>query len=203
MSITSIILAGGLAKRMGGVDKGLISFLGKPMVSHVIERLKPQVAEILINANRETEQYRSFGFPVLHDQIGDFVGPLAGIHIGMKHAKTDYLLSVPCDSPLLSNNLAIKLMNALEENNADIAIAQTGEQTHPVFCLCKTNLHSDLEEFLNNGGRKVELWQNKHRLLRVNFDEQPMAFSNINSIDDLIELEHLSKHYTHDQHQIT
>jgi len=191
VSITGIILAGGLARRMGGVDKGLIPFLGKPMIAHVIDELKPQVADILINANREIGQYQSFGFPVMQDTIEDFAGPLAGLHTGMKHAKTEFILSVPCDSPLLPNNLAIHLMKALQTNNADIAIAKTGEQTHPVFCLCRTSLVSDLEKFLTDGGRKVEDWQKRHHLTMVNFDDQSMAFSNINTMNDLSDLERL------------
>ncbi len=191
MNITGIILAGGLARRMGGVDKGLIPFLGKPMIAHVIDELKPQVADILINANREIDQYQSFGFPVMQDTIEDFAGPLAGLHTGMKHAKTEFVLSVPCDSPLLPNNLAIHLMAALQTNNADIAIAKTGEQTHPVFCLCRTSLVSDLETFLTDGGRKVEDWQKRHQLIMVNFDDQSIAFSNINTMNDLTELERL------------
>ena len=194
MSITGIILAGGLARRMGGIDKGLIPFLGKPMITHVIDQLKPQVEHMVINANREIERYEALGLSVIQDQIADFAGPLSGLHTGMKHAKTEFILSVPCDSPLLPNNLAIDLMNALQTNNADIAIVKTGQQTHPVFCLCRTNLASDLEEFLTAGGRKVEDWQKKHHLTMVNFDDQSTAFSNINTMDDLAELERLANH---------
>lgn len=194
MSITGIILAGGLARRMGGVDKGLIPFLNKPMITHVVNQLKPQVLHILINANRETEAYEALGFSVIQDQIVDFAGPLAGLHAGMKHAKTEFVLSVPCDSPLVPNNLAMHLKHALEQNHADIAIAKTGQQTHPVFCLCRSNLVLDLEEFLAGGGRKVEDWQKKHSLTMVSFDDQSMAFSNINTLDDLTELERLVNH---------
>ena len=191
MHITGIILAGGLARRMGGVDKGLIPFLNKPMITHVVNQLKPQVEHMLINANREIERYEALGLSVVQDQITDFAGPLAGLHTGMKHAKTEFVLSVPCDSPLLPNNLAIHLMHALQENNADIVIATTGPQTHSVFCLCRTNLVADLEEFLTAGGRKVEDWQKKHHLTMVSFDDQSTAFSNINTMDDLAELERL------------
>jgi molybdopterin-guanine dinucleotide biosynthesis protein A len=194
MHITGIILAGGLARRMGGIDKGLIPFLNKPMIMHVVNQLKPQVEHMLINANREIERYEALGLSVVQDQITDFAGPLAGLHTGMKHAKTEFVLSAPCDSPLLANNLAIRLMHALQENNSDIAIATTGEQTHPVFCLCRTNLAADLEEFLTAGGRKVEDWQKKHHLTMVSFDDQPTAFSNINTMDDLTELERLANH---------
>jgi molybdopterin-guanine dinucleotide biosynthesis protein A len=180
---------------MGGADKGLIPFLDKPMIAHVIDQLKPQVKHILINANREIETYESLGLLVIQDQIAGFAGPLAGLHIGMKHAKTDFVLSVPCDSPLLPNNLAIQLMNALQENNSDIVIAKTGQQTHPVFCLCRTDLVLDLEKFLNNGGRKVEEWQKKHDITTVDFENQSIAFSNINTIDELTELERLAKYH--------
>ncbi len=194
MHITGIILAGGLARRMGGMDKGLIPFLNKPMITHVINQLKPQVEHMLINANREIERYEALGLSIVQDQITDFAGPLAGLHTGMKHAKTEFVLSVPCDSPLLANNLAIRLMHALQENNADIAIATTGEQTHPVFCLCRTNLAADLEEVRTAGGRKVEEWQKKQHVTMVSFDDQPTAFSNINTMDDLTELERLANH---------
>lgn len=200
MSITSVILAGGLARRMGGVDKGLISFLGKPMLSHVIERITPQVDEILVNANREISQYQSFGLPVLQDEIEGFAGPLSGLHVGMKHAKSEFILSVPCDSPFLPSNLATQLMTALQKRRAEIAIAKTGDQTHPVFCLCRTDLASDLEKFLVDGGRKVEDWQKKHHLTMASFDDQPIAFSNVNTMLDLHALEHWANHQTPSPH---
>lgn len=99
MSISGVILAGGQSRRMGGVDKGLLDFLGKPMISHVIQRLGPQVDEILINANREIERYQAFGHPVIADDIMGYAGPLAGLHKGMRMAKHPYVLMVPCDSP--------------------------------------------------------------------------------------------------------
>ena len=111
MSITGIVLAGGLGRRMGGVDKGLVDFLGKPLVAHVIQRLNPQVDEILINANREIDRYAAFGHPVIQDDIEGFAGPLAGLHKGMREAKHPYVLTVPCDSPLLPMNLVGRLIN--------------------------------------------------------------------------------------------
>ena len=188
-NITGLILAGGKARRMGGVDKGLIAFKGQHMVIHVIERLSPQVGEILVNANREIETYQSLGFTVVTDEINDFAGPLAGLHAGMKAAKTEFLLSVPCDSPLLPDDLSQRLMSALESQNADIAVAKTGEQHHPVFCLCRTSLAQDLENYLKAGGRKVDEWQKKHAYVEVGFDDNPLAFSNINTPEDLSKLE--------------
>ena len=187
--ITGLILAGGKARRMGGIDKGLISFKGQSMVMHVIKRLSTQVGAILINANREIERYQSLGFNVVTDEINDFAGPLAGLHSGMKVAKTEFILSVPCDSPLLPNDLSQRLMTALESQNADIAVAKIGEQHHPVFCLCRTILAQDLETYLNAGGRKVDEWQKKHAYVEVRFDDNPSAFSNVNTPEELGKLE--------------
>jgi len=187
--ITGLILAGGKARRMGGIDKGLIAFKGQSMVKHVIKRLSTQVGAILINANREIERYQSLGFNVVTDEINDFAGPLAGLHAGMRVAKTEFILSVPCDSPLLPNDLSQRLMTALESQNADIAVAKIGEQHHPVFCLCRTILAQDLETYLNAGGRKVDEWQKKHAYVEVRFDDNPSAFSNVNTPEELGKLE--------------
>ena len=187
--ITGLILAGGKARRMGGIDKGLLAFKDQPMVVHVIHRLNPQVNEILINANREIEHYQRLGFNIITDEILDFAGPLAGLHAGMKAAKTEFILSVPCDSPLLPDDLSLRLMAALELQQADIAVAKTGEQHHPVFCLCRTSLAQDLEDFLNAGGRKVEDWQKQHAYVEVSFDENPLAFCNVNTPEELSKLE--------------
>jgi molybdopterin-guanine dinucleotide biosynthesis protein A len=189
MSITGIILAGGKSRRMGGVDKGMIDFLGKPMVAHVLQRLAPQVDEILINANREPERYAAFGPTVVQDDIGGFAGPLAGLHKGMRVAAHPYVLTVPCDSPLLPMNLVRRLMQGLVERDADLAVAKTGAQAHPVFCLCRKSLLPDLEQFLNDGGRKIDAWYSKLNVAEVSFDDNPQAFANINTPDELTGLE--------------
>ena len=188
-SITGLILAGGKARRMGGIDKGLVTLKGEPMIKHVIQRLSPQVGEILINANRESEAYQSLGFTMIADEITDFSGPLAGLHAGMKKSKTAFLLSVPCDSPLLPDDLSQRLMLALVAQKADIAVAKTGEQQHPVFCLCKTHLVEDLARYLKNGGRKVDEWQKKHAYVEVSFNDEASAFANINTPEELQSLE--------------
>lgn len=189
MSISGIVLAGGLGRRMGGVDKGLMDFLGKPMVAHVINRLQPQVDEILINANREIEHYAAFGHKVIQDDIAGFAGPLAGLHKGMSVARHPYVLTVPCDSPLLPMNLARRLMNALIQHDADLAVAKTGEQAHPVFCLCRKALLPNLENFLQQGGRKIDAWYSALEVIEVSFNENPQAFSNVNTPEELLCLE--------------
>ncbi|MFA6178634.1 MAG: molybdenum cofactor guanylyltransferase MobA [Candidatus Methylopumilus sp.] len=189
MQITGVILAGGQSRRMEGKDKGLVNFLGQPMVTHVITRLKPQVSEIFINANRETERYAEFGYPVIADDIGGFAGPLAGLHKAMKVANTPYILTVPCDSPLLPSDLTTRLMNGLIERDADIAVAKTGSQTHPVFCLCRKSLLGNLEQYLLSGERKVDRWQKSLEIIEIAFNDNPQAFSNINTADELAMLE--------------
>lgn len=189
MSITGVILAGGLARRMGGIDKGLVQFADKPMVAHVINRLKPQVDEILINANREIEQYAALGYEVISDDIEGFAGPLAGLHKGMSAASQALVLTVPCDSPFLPVDLAERLMAGLLDNEADIAVAKTGSQAHPVFCLCKKSLKPHLEAFLQNGGRKIDTWYSTLNVVEVAFDDKPEAFANINTIEELQSLE--------------
>jgi molybdopterin-guanine dinucleotide biosynthesis protein A len=174
---------------MGGSDKGLIAFKGQPMVTHVINRLSQQVGQILINANREIERYQCLGFTVIIDEISGFAGPLAGLHAGMRAAKTEFILSVPCDSPLLPEDLSLRLMVALESQQADIAVAKTGEQHHPVFCLCRTSLAQNLEDYLSAGGRKADEWQKQHAYVEVSFDDNPSAFSNVNTPEELRKLE--------------
>ncbi len=189
MNITGIILAGGLGRRMGGVDKGLVDFLGKPLIVHVLERLSPQVDEILINANRELERYAALGYPVIQDDIAGFAGPLAGLHKGMSMAKHPFVLTVPCDSPLLPLTLAERLMQGLIKNNADLAVAKTGAQAHPVFCLCRKTLLKNLETYLQGGGRKIDAWYRALKMVEVPFDDEPLAFTNVNTAEELLSLE--------------
>lgn len=190
MSITGIVLAGGQGKRMGGINKGLVEFNGQPMVAHVLQRLAPQVDELFVNANRETERYAQFGHPIVQDQISGFAGPLAGLHAGMQQARHPYILTAPCDSPLLPLTLVKRLLNALIERDADIAIAKTGTQAHPVFCLCRRSLLPSLEQFLQQGNRKMADWVAQLDTAEVSFTDQALAFTNINTHEELHELEH-------------
>ncbi len=199
LKVSGIILAGGQGRRMSKVndsqnhppptEKGLVTFLNRPMIQHVIKTLAPQVDEIMINANREIAQYSALGYPVIQDQISGFAGPLAGLHAGMQSANNPYILTVPCDSPLLAKDLAERLSTALINNNADIAVAKTGAQAHPVFCLCHKKLLPHLEHYLQNGGRKFDAWYNTLHVVEVTFDDKPLAFTNINTPEDLIRLE--------------
>ena len=187
--ITSTILAGGCATRMGGMDKGLILLQNKPLIQHIISRLRPQVDEILINANREIAHYEAFGFKVLQDENQDFAGPLAGILLGLKHAKHELALSVPCDSPLLPLDLALRLYNGMLGSHADIAIASSDGNAHPVFCLMKKSVLPSLIDFLDAGERKVSTWQKSQKYIEVDFSDCSEAFVNLNTLEELRELE--------------
>lgn len=183
--ITGLILAGGRGSRMGSVDKGLQSFKGKAMVAHVLERVTPQVDEVLINANRSLDEYAAFGHRVIADAIDGFAGPLAGLHIGMTHASHPLIATVPCDSPFLPIDLIARLSAAMARDNADLAVAKTFDQPHPVFCLTKSSLAPHLQAFLESGQRKIDKWYATLHVVEVPFDDEEAAFSNINTVDEL------------------
>jgi molybdenum cofactor guanylyltransferase len=180
-----VILAGGLGRRMGGVDKGLKVLHGKPMVAWALERFAPQVDEVLINANQNLDAYRRFGRRVIPDVIGGFAGPLAGLHRGLQEAAHDLVATVPCDSPFLPHDLIVRLRAAMDSKGSDIAVAKTGAQPHPVFCLCRKTVLPGLGDFLVGGGRKIDAWYASLKVVEVPFDDQPGAFSNVNTEAEL------------------
>jgi len=185
--ITGVALAGGLGRRMGSVDKGLQLFRGEPMVSAVLKRFAPQVAEVLINANQNREQYERFGYRVITDEIAGFAGPLAGLHRALSEASHDLVATVPCDSPFLPEDLVSRLHSQLERN--DLAVAKTFSQAHPVFCLCRRKVLPHLTSFLESGGRKIDAWYSTLAVVEVNFDDESEAFRNINTAEELTKFE--------------
>ncbi|MBX3716052.1 MAG: molybdenum cofactor guanylyltransferase [Burkholderiales bacterium] len=189
IAVTGLVLAGGQGSRMGGVDKGLAPFRGKPMVAHAIERLAPQVDEILVNANRNPEAYARFGHRVIADEIPGFAGPLAGFERGLAHARGQLVATVPCDSPFLPADLVARLRAALEGAGAQLAVARTGDQPHPVFCLMRREVHASLTAFLASGQRKIDKWYASLSVAEVAFDDEADAFANINTRDELAGLE--------------
>lgn len=183
--VTGVVLAGGLGRRMGGVDKGLQALQGRPMVAWVIERLAPQVAELIVNANQNPDRYAAFGHVVVADRIGGFAGPLAGLHAGLSAAAHPLVVTAPCDSPFLPPDLVERLRCALEEADAQLAVARTFDQAHPVFSLVRRDVRDHLEAFLAGGGRKIDRWYGELRTVEVDFDDEAEAFSNINTVDEL------------------
>jgi len=188
-AITGLILAGGQGRRMGGVDKGLQEFRGKPLVEHVFERLAPQVGGIIINANQNHDAYRALGVRVVSDAIGGYAGPLAGLHAGLSVSRRPYLASAPCDSPFLPADLVARLYAGLTQAGADIAVAKTGKWQQPVFCIVRRDVLDHLSAFLEAGGRKVDAWYATLHVAEVAFDDEAEAFSNINTSDELKALE--------------
>ena len=182
--ISVVILAGGRASRMGGIDKGLVEFDGLPLIAHVHEIAKGNVNHVLISANRNTEQYSIYG-KVIVDDLKDFQGPLAGISKALKVCSTDYLLVLPCDSPLVDAELIDGLINKMGQKNADICVAHDGSIMHATFAMMKTNLSSSLEHFLDEGGRKMAHWYRQQNLERVDVSDRLEVLTNLNKLEDL------------------
>jgi molybdenum cofactor guanylyltransferase len=182
-AITGVVLAGGQGRRMGGVDKGLVAMNGRPLVEWVIERLSPQVGALLINANQNVERYAALGHPVVRDAVGGFAGPLAGLHAALSAATTPWIVTAPCDSPFLPRDLVGRL--AAAAGDAQLAVARTFDQAHPVFALVRRDVLPHLAAFLDSGGRKIDAWYASLAVAEVAFDDEAEAFRNINTTAEL------------------
>jgi molybdenum cofactor guanylyltransferase len=187
--ITGVILAGGQARRMEGQDKGLVLLNEKPMIEYVIETLEPQVSNLLINANRNHDKYSAYGFKVVSDELSGYCGPLAGMASSLNSIKTSYMLTVPCDTPFIPNDLVQRLITSLETEDADISVAHNGERMQPVFCLMKKELMSSMNDFLSQGERKIDKWFKQHALAITDFSDIPKTFDNLNTIEDIKSVE--------------
>lgn len=188
-NITGVILAGGQARRMGGQDKGLIEISGKAMIEHVITALQPQVNNIIINANRNHDIYAKYGIPVIADNYEGFNGPLAGMASCMKVIDTEYMITTPCDSPFVPDDLVTRMYTALQEKQADISVADSGDRIQPVFCLLKCTLLESLLAYLDSGERKIDRWFQQHVMTRVDFSDKPETFINVNTPEDIKDIE--------------
>jgi len=199
--ITGLVLAGGRGSRMGGVDKGLQNFNGMPMALHTLMRLQMQVGQVMINANRNLAAYESFGAEVWPDVLADYAGPLAGFLTGLERCETPYLVTAPCDSPRFPLDLVARLAEAMDHEQAEIAMAAAPEKdergelqirTQPVFCLLRVELLESLVQFTQGGGRKIDAWTAQHKTVIVPFnapDDDPLAFANANTLAELKQLE--------------
>jgi molybdopterin-guanine dinucleotide biosynthesis protein A len=206
-SVCAVVLAGGRATRMGGLDKGLQVFRSQTLAAIALERLRLQCTGspglMAINANRNQEAYASLGVPVWSDSVPDFVGPLAGFLVAMEQCQGsyDYVLAVPCDSPLFPLNLLERLAQALCTEQAEIAMAMAPDvqvdgslvlRPQPVFCLVRSSLVGSLQAFIAGGGRKIGAWTASHHQTKVPFNapgDDPRAFANANTLDELHDLE--------------
>ena len=182
--ITAVILAGGQGRRMGGQDKGLIDFNGKPLIQHLIHQLQQQSVAIVINANRNQDQYQQYGYPVFADELDDFQGPLAGFASAMAAVNTRYILTLPCDGPFLASDYVQRFMNSHNQNQAPICVADDGERLQPVHALVDINLLPSLVDFLKSGDRKIDRWYAMHQFTQTDFTDCANMFRNINTPED-------------------
>lgn len=189
-TVAGVILAGGLARRMHHQDKGLILYRGRPLITYAIDALAGATSEIIINANRNLDNYRQFGHRVVPDPTNAFDGPLAGILSAMRHTDAEILAVLPCDSPLICGEHVLRLLAArAEHDDDDIAAAHDGERLHPVVLALKTSLQDSLQTYLASGERKIERWLMQHRLAQVDFSATPAIFANLNTPEQLAALE--------------
>lgn len=179
-NITALILAGGRGSRMGGLDKGLVTYQKKKLIEHVLDAISPQVGQIIINANRNQPEYQSYGYPVINDELSDFQGPLAGFYSAMNKSATDYIVTLPCDGPNLPNDLVERLSQQVKNENT-IAVAHDGKRMQPVYALIPIKLKESLNDFLQNGDRKIDLWYAQHDTQIADFSNNVSAFFNINT----------------------
>jgi len=183
-TITGVILAGGQGQRMGGRDKGLVPFRGRPLVAWVIAAMTPQVAVLVINANRNLDAYGALGYPVIPDGLEGFQGPLAGFATAMAAVSTPWIVTAPCDGPFLAPDLVARLGAALIGEGAEIAVASDGQRLQPVYALIPVRLAPSLHAFLAAGERKIDLWYARHRVALADLGDRPGSFANVNTEAD-------------------
>lgn len=179
--ITTVILAGGEGRRMGG-GKALRKLQGRPMIEWVVGKIKQQGGRILISAYQGEQELAYLDFPVLPDRIPGQAGPLAGLHAAMHAADTEWVACVPCDTPYLPDDLLMRLYEAV--GNADAAVAVVEGRWQPTIAICRRSLLPRLEAFLQNGGRKAGEWLKTVNACEVLFDE-PEHFRNFNTLEEL------------------
>jgi molybdopterin-guanine dinucleotide biosynthesis protein A len=182
-NVTAVILAGGKGRRMDGKDKGLVELANRPLIEYAIDAIKPQVETIILNANRNQEQYSRYGYTVVSDALADYQGPLAGFICAMKHSTTSHIVTLPCDGPFLPGDLVERLIASLTENDAEIAVAHDGDRMQPVYSLIPVTLSNSLNRFLDSGERKIDLWYKQHRVALADFSDCPETFRNINTAE--------------------
>ncbi len=196
--VVGVILAGGLSRRMGGGDKGLLSIAGKPMLSWVIERVTPQVETVILNANGDEGRFAECGLPVVADRITGYAGPLAGILTGMEWAAEHrpdcaWIATFPSDAPLIPTDMVAHLLPGRGEDDLEIGCAMSQGRTHPVCAVWRVSLAADLRTAMEGEGmRKIDAWTARHRIKHVDFAADPVdPFFNVNTKEDLDTAEQL------------
>lgn len=184
-NITAVVLAGGRGRRLGGQDKGLVDLDGKPLIEHILGLVMPQVSAVIINANRNLQVYADLGHPVISDNMADYQGPLAGFAVALAACNTDYIMTLPCDGPYVPVDLVSRLSTAMKDNDAELAVAYDGQRMQPVYALIPRSLLGSLQDFLDAGDRKIDLWYARHNTALADFSDVIDTFFNINTEDDL------------------
>ena len=187
--ITGVILAGGRGQRMGGLDKGLIEINHKPLAAHVLAALRPQVGAVVISANRHQERYAALGCPVISDSVGEYYGPLAGMASAMQFVTTPYILTAPCDAPLLPSDYAQRMSAALSRADAEVCLAHDGTRQQPVYALLRRAMLPELLAYLERGERATWRWFAQRRLASADFSDQAEVFMNVNTPEERAALE--------------
>lgn len=182
--LTVVILAGGKGSRLGGQDKGLLEWQGRPFIEHVLRNIEPVTQKIIINANQNIEVYRQYGYPVVSDEMPDFAGPLAGMMAALGSAETSYILTLPCDAPLTSAAIIERFCDAHEEKQQMLYVAGTADGLQPVYAMIHKSLADNLQRYLAAGNRKVRHWMKTNDAIVVEFAQQTSAFININTESD-------------------
>ncbi len=193
-TITGVVLCGGQGSRLGGIDKGLIMYRERTLVCHALAALSCVAATRLINANRNLEAYTRLGFPVITDPTQDYPGPLAGILAAFNYATTPFVLTLPCDMPLMDGDALNRLISAWNPGSSEIVTVSDGIRLHPVVALLDTRLKVSLEEYLANNQRKVETWFHNHYLTLADFSDRPDVLANLNTKEDWQQLGQFAPH---------
>lgn len=183
-NITAVILAGGRGSRLGGQDKGLLEFAGRPIIEHILEAISPQAGAVIINANRNLQHYSKYGQPVISDEMADYQGPLAGFAAALAASSTDYIMTIPCDGPFVPADLIARMSRAMLDQHAELAVAHDGQRMQPVYALIPRTLESSLQQFLDSGDRKIDRWYALHTSALADFSDVADTFFNINTDDD-------------------
>ena len=184
-NLAAHILAGGRATRMQGQDKALLILNGKPLLEHVLQRLRSQVTTICISVNREPTQYETYGLPLIADNLEGFLGPLAGIHAAMLSCDREWLLTVPVDCPFIPEDLLERLSQAANTTKRPLAVVHDGKGLQPAFSLVHQSLSKKLQEYLLQGGRKTGEWLRQQEPALADYSDNPNAFMNINTPEEL------------------
>lgn len=184
--VGAVVLAGGLARRMGGQDKGLVDIANKPMAGWAVDAIRPHVHELVINANRNHDEYSKLGCHVVADRHSGHIGPLAGLSAAIHYLDTDYVFMCPCDSPFINAGLVDLLGRACLANGSDVAVAHDGERMQPVFCLVHKRTLASLDAYLESGERKIDRWYATQKTVDVDCSSVAESFRNINTEEERI-----------------